>query len=136
MTAKNGSSTNWSYDPHIGRFTQPGPSGQEQNPYPYAEGDPVNRIDPDGTLSLNGVADALGPAGDLVTGGIHLAQGDTQALWGDVAGVVAGGLAGGGCLAVAGALAPATAGISLSASLECAAIGWSAGQIASNAGGG
>ncbi|MHB9756550.1 RHS repeat-associated core domain-containing protein [Streptomyces sp. BYX5S] len=124
------------YDPNIGRFTQPDPSGQEQNPYLYAEGDPVNRIDPDGTLSLSGIADALGPAGDLVTGGIHLAQGDTEALWGDVAGVVAGGLAGGGCLAVAAALAPETAGVSLGGSLKCAAIGWSAGQIASNAVGG
>ncbi|WP_311318360.1 RHS repeat-associated core domain-containing protein [Streptomyces sp. 840.1] len=36
------------YDPNIGRFTNPDPSGQEQNPYLYAEGDPVNRIDPTG----------------------------------------------------------------------------------------
>ncbi|MFQ6147773.1 RHS repeat-associated core domain-containing protein [Streptomyces seoulensis] len=34
------------YDANIGRFTQPDPSGQEQNPYLYAEGDPVNKIDP------------------------------------------------------------------------------------------
>ncbi|WP_353940162.1 RHS repeat-associated core domain-containing protein [Streptomyces sp. HUAS MG91] len=39
------------YDPNIGRFTQPDPSGQEQNPYLYAAGDPVNRIDPSGTAS-------------------------------------------------------------------------------------
>ncbi|MEU8470574.1 RHS repeat-associated core domain-containing protein [Streptomyces sp. NPDC029006] len=121
------------YDANIGRFTQPDPSGQEQNPYLYAEGDPVNRIDPHGNLSWNGVADALGPAGDLVQAGVHLAQGDTKGLWGDVAGVVAGGLAGGLCLGVASALAPETAGISLGGSLGCAAISWSAGQIASNA---
>ncbi|MEU3202592.1 RHS repeat-associated core domain-containing protein [Streptomyces cyaneofuscatus] len=36
------------YDPNIGRFTTPDPSGQEKNPYLYAEGDPVNRIDPTG----------------------------------------------------------------------------------------
>ncbi|MFJ9976048.1 RHS repeat-associated core domain-containing protein [Streptomyces cyaneofuscatus] len=36
------------YDPNIGRFTSPDPSGQEKNPYLYAEGDPVNRIDPTG----------------------------------------------------------------------------------------
>uniref|UniRef100_UPI0035E454E8 RHS repeat-associated core domain-containing protein n=1 Tax=Streptomyces lonarensis TaxID=700599 RepID=UPI0035E454E8 len=36
------------YDPRIGRFTQPDPSGQEKNPHLYAEGDPVNRIDPTG----------------------------------------------------------------------------------------
>ncbi|MEU7649257.1 RHS repeat-associated core domain-containing protein [Streptomyces huasconensis] len=40
------------YDPNIGRFTQPDPSGQEQNPYLYAEGDPVNRIDPSGLASI------------------------------------------------------------------------------------
>ncbi|WP_435897588.1 RHS repeat-associated core domain-containing protein [Streptomyces albidoflavus] len=40
------------YDPHIGRFTQPDPSGQEKNPYLYAEGDPVNRIDPSGLSSV------------------------------------------------------------------------------------
>lgn len=38
------------YDANVGRFTQPDPSGQEQNPYLYAEGDPVNRIDPSGLL--------------------------------------------------------------------------------------
>ncbi|MFE3676058.1 RHS repeat-associated core domain-containing protein [Streptomyces griseus] len=39
------------YDPNIGRFTTPDPSGQEQNPYLYAAGDPVNRIDPNGLHS-------------------------------------------------------------------------------------
>jgi RHS repeat-associated protein len=39
------------YDPRIGRFTSPDPSGQEKNPYLYAEGDPVNRIDPSGLAS-------------------------------------------------------------------------------------
>ncbi|GHH54451.1 hypothetical protein GCM10018773_57520 [Streptomyces candidus] len=40
------------YDPRIGRFISPDPSGQEKNPYLYAEDDPVNRIDPDGTSSV------------------------------------------------------------------------------------
>ncbi|MFB7931967.1 RHS repeat-associated core domain-containing protein [Streptomyces sp. NPDC056039] len=75
----------------MGRFTSPDPSGQEKNPYLYAEGDPVNRIDPHGTLSMSGLADALGPVGDVVQGGVHLAQGDTKALWGDVAGAIVGG---------------------------------------------
>ncbi|MFG3149127.1 RHS repeat-associated core domain-containing protein [Streptomyces sp. NPDC048243] len=48
------------YDANLGRFTQPDPSGQEQNPYLYAEGDPVNRTDPNGTISLTGIADASG----------------------------------------------------------------------------
>ncbi|MEU1075117.1 MULTISPECIES: RHS repeat-associated core domain-containing protein [unclassified Streptomyces] len=42
------------YDPTLGRFTQPDPSGQEKNPYLYAEGDPANRIDPDGLFSVDG----------------------------------------------------------------------------------
>ncbi|NEB75837.1 RHS repeat-associated core domain-containing protein [Streptomyces sp. SID14478] len=52
------------YDPNIGRFTQPDPSGQEQNPYLYAAGDPVNLIDPEGTdVCSNKVASFLiGPA--------------------------------------------------------------------------
>ncbi len=41
------------YDPQTVRFTQPDPSGQEVNPYLYAEGDPVNRIDPGGLASVN-----------------------------------------------------------------------------------
>ncbi|MFF8556455.1 RHS repeat-associated core domain-containing protein [Streptomyces sp. NPDC015501] len=121
------------YDPNLGRFTAPDPSGQEKNPYLYAEGDPVNRIDPTGLLSLGGVADALGPIGDVATGAVHLAQGDTKALWGDVAGVVAGGVAGALCGAAVAASAGPTLGGSLGATAGCYAISWSAGQIASNA---
>lgn len=40
------------YDPQLGRFTQPDPSGKEKNAYLYAQGDPVNRSDPAGTFSL------------------------------------------------------------------------------------
>ncbi|MEU0179502.1 RHS repeat-associated core domain-containing protein, partial [Streptomyces massasporeus] len=36
------------YDPSLGRFTQPDPSGQETNPYLYAGGDPINNTDPSG----------------------------------------------------------------------------------------
>ncbi|MGW7264904.1 RHS repeat-associated core domain-containing protein [Streptomyces sp. NPDC054842] len=36
------------YDANIGRFTQPDPSGQEQNPYQYAEGDPPTASTPRG----------------------------------------------------------------------------------------
>jgi hypothetical protein len=41
------------YDPHLGRFTQPDPSGQETNPYLHATGDPINRTDPNGLLSFD-----------------------------------------------------------------------------------
>lgn len=37
------------YDPTIGRFTQLDPTGQEVNPYAYANDDPVNYLDPTGT---------------------------------------------------------------------------------------
>ena len=117
------------YDPTLGRFTQPDPSGQEKNAYLYAGGDPVNNSDPSGL----GFVDALGTVGDAVSGVAHLAQGDTRALWGDVAGVVVGGLAGAACGAAVAASAPATLGGSLGATAGCYAISWSAGQIASNA---
>ncbi|MFG2595267.1 RHS repeat-associated core domain-containing protein [Streptomyces sp. NPDC048462] len=48
------------YDPNIGRFTNPDPSGQEQNPYLYAQGDPVNQIDPDGLFGFNSFIEGVG----------------------------------------------------------------------------
>ncbi|MFE0207453.1 RHS repeat-associated core domain-containing protein [Streptomyces sp. NPDC058985] len=36
------------YDPTLGRFTRPASSGQEENPYPYANGDPINNTYPNG----------------------------------------------------------------------------------------
>ena len=50
------------YDPSIGRFTQPDPSGQETNPYSYASGNPVNRVDLKGLASSDS---ATGDAGTL-----------------------------------------------------------------------
>ncbi|MFJ5869518.1 RHS repeat-associated core domain-containing protein [Streptomyces parvus] len=41
------------YDPNIGRFTSPDPSGLEVNPYLYAQGDPVNLIDPSGLAACD-----------------------------------------------------------------------------------
>ncbi|MFJ8988820.1 RHS repeat domain-containing protein [Streptomyces sp. NPDC102279] len=56
------------YDTRTGRFTQTDPSGKEKNPYLYAEGDPVNRIDPTGLFSWS---DALDIGSDIfgVVGG-------------------------------------------------------------------
>ncbi|WP_416238179.1 RHS repeat-associated core domain-containing protein [Streptomyces mutabilis] len=45
------------YDPTLGRFTQPDPSGQETNPYLYAAGNPVNRTDPTGLFSFSDILD-------------------------------------------------------------------------------
>ncbi|OKA03094.1 RHS repeat-associated core domain-containing protein [Amycolatopsis regifaucium] len=65
------------YNPVYSRFTQPDPTGQEENAYAYTQGDPLNRSDPSGAASaLNGCAGAvvgvalLGVA--LLGGGIGL----------------------------------------------------------------
>ena len=62
------------YDSRIGRFTQPDPSGQEKNPYLYAAGDPVNRIDPNGLINWGCLASGLGAiGGGLAAAGTVLA---------------------------------------------------------------
>jgi RHS repeat-associated protein len=52
------------YDPSLGRFTQPDPSGQEANAYAYAADNPVNDSDPSGLIfgSLTGPIKAVGVA--------------------------------------------------------------------------
>ncbi|MFD9323883.1 RHS repeat-associated core domain-containing protein [Streptomyces sp. NPDC060053] len=72
------------YDANIGRFTQPDPSGREKNPYLYAEGDPVNRIDPEGLFSFSDVIDVgsriVGDAAGCLAGvGAASETGITQA---------------------------------------------------------
>ncbi|MGW1608955.1 RHS repeat-associated core domain-containing protein [Streptomyces sp. NPDC002285] len=48
------------YDPNLGRFTQPDPSGLETNPYLYASGDPTNIIDPSGLFGWSDIGEGLG----------------------------------------------------------------------------
>ena len=50
------------YDPNTGRFTQPDPSGQEQNRYSYTADEPIDRSDPTGHGWLSWVAVGLGVA--------------------------------------------------------------------------
>lgn len=88
------------YDPNIGRFTQPDPSGQEKNPYLYAEGDPVNRIDPTGLFSFGDflkdtIGGALvGAAGGCVTGAVGSIWTGPGALAGCGIGAATGGAGG------------------------------------------
>ncbi|GAA2943046.1 RHS repeat-associated core domain-containing protein [Streptomyces erythrogriseus] len=64
------------YDPTLGRFTQPDPSGQEENPYLYAAGDCINRTDPTGTLSLGCIGSGL----QLLGGAVALGAGIASAI--------------------------------------------------------
>ena len=91
------------YDTNIGRFTQPDPSGQEQNPYLYAEGDPVNRIDPTGLFSFSDALDVgsriVGDAARCIAG-IEAASSTGITLYASIYGPVGTGAAIiGGCAA-------------------------------------
>ncbi|MFD1829291.1 RHS repeat-associated core domain-containing protein [Streptomyces desertarenae] len=84
------------YDPHLGRFTQPDPSGQETNPYLYAAGDPVNRIDPAGLYSIDDFKSDVGFVGSTATIGGVIGGGVGSVVPGVGTGVgtVVGGVAG------------------------------------------
>ncbi|MFE2267219.1 RHS repeat-associated core domain-containing protein [Streptomyces griseosporeus] len=76
------------YDPTLGRFTQPDPSGQESNPYLYAAGDPINRTDPSGTSFMSfaeSVSEKVGFASDVVTIG-QIASQVSRGEWKEAAG--------------------------------------------------
>jgi RHS repeat-associated protein len=82
------------YDPQLGRFTQPDPSGQEKNSYLYAAGDPINNTDPSGLLSLGEgltrAGQAVGLAGALAAPALPLGLGLTAVSAGlEVAGGIA-----------------------------------------------
>ncbi|RAJ32822.1 RHS repeat-associated protein [Kitasatospora sp. SolWspMP-SS2h] len=66
-----------SYDPALGRFTQPDPSGRETNPYAYTAGDPVNHTDPNGLSSAGSYALSCVKGGGMAAG-IGLATGVTE----------------------------------------------------------
>ncbi|WP_435812018.1 RHS repeat-associated core domain-containing protein [Streptomyces massasporeus] len=101
------------YDPSLGRFTQPDPSGQEANPYLYAAGDFINNTDPSGLYSIDDFASDVatvvdtGTAGGMTGAGIGCGVGFFVATLpgcgaGAVAGTAIGGTAGviGGIVAV------------------------------------
>ncbi len=57
------------YDSTVGRFSQFDPSGQESNPYAYANGDPINFSDPSGLDAVSVIVkiiDAVASGDDLL----------------------------------------------------------------------
>nr|WP_247697491.1 RHS repeat-associated core domain-containing protein [Streptomyces sp. b94] len=98
------------YDPTLGRFTQPDPSGQEQNAYLYAAGDPINDSDPTGLFSF---ADAVGVvagtlAGAAAVGAVGLVCAGTAGVGCVAAGVITSGLWGAGAGAAGATIAGGT----------------------------
>ncbi len=61
------------YNPTQGRFTQPDPSGQEQNRYTYASCNPINNSDPSGLSVCFGLG-AAGASLGVIGGGIFIAS--------------------------------------------------------------
>jgi RHS repeat-associated protein len=98
------------YDPSLGRFTQPDPSGQETNPYLYGGGDPVNNTDPSGLFSFaDGVGVVAGTlAGAAAVGAVGLACAGTAGVGCVAAGVVTSGLWGAGAGAAGATIAGGT----------------------------
>ncbi|MEW2551515.1 RHS repeat-associated core domain-containing protein [Streptomyces zhihengii] len=101
------------YDPNIGRFTSPDPSGQEKNPYLYAEGDPVNRIDPQGLLSFPDLSGGL-EFGKLA---YETLTGDEDAAFATKVGILVGAGTEAICLASAAAGSAPTLGASVGAGI-------------------
>ncbi|MFD7655361.1 RHS repeat-associated core domain-containing protein [Actinosynnema sp. NPDC059797] len=84
------------YDSTLARFRSPDPTGQEPNPYNYAQGDPINNSDPTGSISAPSQAATVG--GFLGTGLATAMVASCPATAGAgcfAAGVVMGGLLGG-----------------------------------------
>nr|WP_312038297.1 RHS repeat-associated core domain-containing protein [Streptomyces galbus] len=120
------------YDPRLGRFTQPDPSGKENNAYLYATGDPVNKIDPAGTLSFVGAlefTDNVLTVGDAIKAGLN---GDTDALWSAVGSAAASLATEMVCQFALGFFAVPTAGASeVLGQAVCAAAAYDVGQATS-----
>ncbi len=119
------------YQPELGRWTQPDPSGQEANAYLYVGGNPVNRVDPNGTNPFSWLFDAIGIKDALE----DLLDRDRSAR--DLLDNLAGGVTtvsfATACYYVAGALALPTAGIGgLAAGGICAVLSAAAGGLVAN----
>ncbi|WP_394426178.1 RHS repeat-associated core domain-containing protein [Streptomyces sp. SGAir0957] len=117
------------YDPQLGRFTQPDPSGKESNLYAYAAGDPTNRIDPNGLSFF----DAVGKGFDIYDIGSmakDIDEGNYKDALATGVGMAAGAAAEAGCGAVAAAVSAPTAGVGgLAVGATCFGAGYAAGEL-------
>jgi RHS repeat-associated protein len=120
------------YDANIGRRTQPDPSGQEQNPYLYTEGDPVKRIDPTGLAFFDAVGKAF-DAYDIGSIAKNLDEGNYKGALATGVGMAAG-AAESACGAVAVAVSAPTAGMGgLTVGTTCFGVGYGAGELGEKA---
>ncbi|WP_199885609.1 RHS repeat-associated core domain-containing protein [Streptomyces sp. CB00455] len=123
------------YDPTTGRFTTQDPMTFLANPaqgnrYAYAGDDPINNIDPSG----RSIIDTLLLAKDLIELGTDAANGDGEALEGDLVGTAAGLGTEVACMFGAGLLGAATAGVGGAiVSGGCAVVGSYVGDQAKDA---
>nr|WP_269204204.1 RHS repeat-associated core domain-containing protein [Motilibacter rhizosphaerae] len=99
------------YNPQIGRFTQPDPSGQEANTYLYAGGDSVDYTDPSGQSFGDFVRNATA-FHDAYNATVDAFSSDTKKLIADAVGVGTAVAVDTGCNFVLGAAAAPTAGAS------------------------
>jgi hypothetical protein len=88
------------YDPNLGRFTQPDPTGQDLH-YTYARNNPVNFVDPSGAHSLSTfLGGVTAVAGGIGVGVAVVVGAATLPFWAGAVliGVAAVGVVGGGVI--------------------------------------
>jgi RHS repeat-associated protein len=118
------------YDPSLGRFTQFDPSGQEANPFAYAEGNPAVKSDPSGTSTLSAAVDVLialfnGASFAQAVAGASFAQAVAGLTSAEALGLAYGFAFEAACQLAAIALGVATGGIGLTIGVACFALGTS-----------
>ncbi|GAA1342959.1 RHS repeat-associated core domain-containing protein [Saccharothrix algeriensis] len=107
------------YDSAYARFRSPDPTGQEPNPYNYAQGDPINNSDPTGAYSWADLGQDIGSHGGQIVG---LAIGGAVCAGTAGVGCLVGGVAAGAMFGSFGAMAGALIGGGDQAKVRDAAI--------------